>query len=517
MPKATFAPLWIVPAMLASLGCWIIAYMFPLWSGLRYFDYDCAYMYLSSGLALAEGVLPVHTDNPGTPVQILCALVILLWGKFLGATSLSAQVYADPEAVLVAAAYCILLLNVCACLWMGYALYKASGKLWLACAMQASVFLLGRELVRVCYPSPEALLIALSFLLWGFFAPCVFDGQHNESRRSVQRAFLIGALLGLCLATKITTMPMAALILALGSTRRILAGMFGLLAAFLAATLPIWPRFPEMLAWLLANLTHSGAYGAGERKIFDFAVAANALQRFLENFIWLPPVVVGITWLSFRVSAQRTATRNFVLCWYVMAGGFMLLILKHYETRYLLPLVFAAIFALLTLFSNAGQYFSQRRVFLGLFAAIGLYACAATASFTFDQPELRRERERESAILHDYLAHHAVDARIFWGFRSHHPDYAFLYLAYYYTPQAMRAKALAWLNEHGRVIGGWDNLQSGNIALHPALSDAPDAVTRMLLVCDENPGRIEKKPVGYVPRLVVRLPGHEIWELKKAD
>jgi hypothetical protein len=45
----------------------------PSWLGD---DYDPAYLYLLNGLNILELELPGHTDNPGTPVQLLAAGVI---------------------------------------------------------------------------------------------------------------------------------------------------------------------------------------------------------------------------------------------------------------------------------------------------------------------------------------------------------------------------------------------------------------------------------------------------------
>ena len=72
-PGKKFRPavaLLISPAIILIAGLGLIAYMSPIYSGLRGLDYDPAYQYLFNGAGLMKGYNPSHVDHPGTPVQI---------------------------------------------------------------------------------------------------------------------------------------------------------------------------------------------------------------------------------------------------------------------------------------------------------------------------------------------------------------------------------------------------------------------------------------------------------------
>ena len=75
--------LWIIPALLLLMGSAMALKMYPLYSGWDHYNSDPAYAYLFNGLLLLDRHSPTHIDHPGTPVQMLIAVLVYLQWFYL--------------------------------------------------------------------------------------------------------------------------------------------------------------------------------------------------------------------------------------------------------------------------------------------------------------------------------------------------------------------------------------------------------------------------------------------------
>src|SRR6185436_1662443 len=121
--------LGLAPVLYVAAGLVLKASRGPYWLGT---NADPEYAYLFNALSIAGGHAPYHVDHPGTPLQMLGAVVLRAIALASGCDALVPDVIARPETYLTAL------------------LVQASPRLFLATSV---------ELSRV---RPEPLLIALS-------------------------------------------------------------------------------------------------------------------------------------------------------------------------------------------------------------------------------------------------------------------------------------------------------------------------------------------------------------------
>lgn len=298
-------------------GVWIakvLAWPRPFW--VQFYDPETIHFY--AGLHLLRGLVPENVDNPGTPLQVVSALV----AACTGATP------ARYEAFLAAAHFLGLLLTLGGAAIVFYGILKPAPPLvrvagtWLYfCAPSA--------LERLDIWSPEILYLPLgaaalaSFMRW----------TRAPSRRW---AMLSGVFAGLAVAAKFVFLPWAA---ALGLTlliarraRDAMAASVGVMLGFVIGTLPV-----------------ATEYGLIFRRLLFLSGTGHADQSWPEllatSTAWLFCVVaiVVLTALSFR----RSHTLLTLFCVAVIVFS-VIATARNPSFRYLLP----AALALVALLSN---------------------------------------------------------------------------------------------------------------------------------------------------------------------
>ena len=159
--------LYVVPAILLLVGSAMALKMFPLYSGGGIYNSDPSYAYLFNGLLLLDWHSPHHKDHPGTPLQILIAvLVYLQWGYYKLTSVVDPDVVvaamAQPERYLLFISRILLVLNVAATVLIGKRVFDATKSYYLAILCQCSLLTYGLFGTKLLYPAPEALVAFLS-------------------------------------------------------------------------------------------------------------------------------------------------------------------------------------------------------------------------------------------------------------------------------------------------------------------------------------------------------------------
>jgi hypothetical protein len=274
------------------------------WLGPFYvrLDMDPSYAYLFNGLGLLHGLMPGHTDHPGTTVQELAAITILFrWlFTFLAGShqSVSDSVLSQPE-VYLAAINIVLLVVGAAATGLGILfLTRRTGRIWpgllVPAIMMSSPSLVGREgLVSV---APEPLSMALAILVVLLALPSV--QSHQKETRFVP-PMLLGCVLGAGIVTKVTFAPLALFVLALPGIVSVALAGFATAVAMAFFTIPIWPRLPVMFDFFQQMLTHlQGTYGGGPVGLPPAASVAHGVWVLLHNE---PIIFVAIAALGMAI------------------------------------------------------------------------------------------------------------------------------------------------------------------------------------------------------------------------
>jgi hypothetical protein len=309
----------------------------PFWAWL----YDPEASYLHAGLSLLRGAVPYHIEHPGTPVQMLSA--VLLWfdrGRIVEMDGLRVAAYSVSLGL---SAVALLVLSRTVLLQSHPA--AAVAAIW-------TYFLCPQALEYLNIWCPEALFLFVAALAlaaaWKFFRT-----PHPLW------AALAGAAVGLCLATKVTFLGwLLALLLTVGlepgrsavRALRVAASMLGALLGFVLATFPIAQAYPRLLAWLLGRASHAGQYG-------DYGTAAGSWHpraaELVHNLLavmgsakaWHVLLGVAVVLAAWHLRAERDSGpgRRLVRFALLAAAPTFMLLLRDPSLRYLLPAAPAAI------------------------------------------------------------------------------------------------------------------------------------------------------------------------------
>ena len=259
----------------------------PLWRGGAV---DPTYPYLLNALLVAEGRSPALATHPGTPLQVMGAVVQrtvhALSGSSLG---LRRHVLTDPETFVDAWRWLVVGLVAVACLAQGRAALALSGSLLCAVAAQAaalaSAWAVPASLLVMC----EALILAAGFAASALILRSM---RRTPASPSPSDAVLLGLLVGVAIALKVLYASLALLPL-IWLPRARLRALFAaaLAAAFVVGVAPLWPRLPAVGAWLYEALVHTGAWGAGPAGFVVLATYPAAVAAVLKG----EPLIHGVT------------------------------------------------------------------------------------------------------------------------------------------------------------------------------------------------------------------------------
>lgn len=303
MPKDRSIFLLGVPALIVLAGVAYMSQLYPIaLNGGGFFGQDPAYQYLFAGVDILQGNAPAHTDHPGTPVQSLIALTILLvWGVrsligFAG-QGIFESVLSLPELYLASVSAILLLLGAMAAYFLGYRVWQVTGSRIAGVSCQLTAMLFALVSPYIVYPTPEAALLAISVGLMAVLAPALLGPGAVSSKRvaiSTQAAIGAGLLCGIGVAVKITFVPLIGLLISLWSVRLIWRAVVAMIVAWCVGVLPIWSRLPAMFAWFNKVLTHSELHGRGDAVIFSAQQFKQSAVQVMNMFPLLYAVAIAM-------------------------------------------------------------------------------------------------------------------------------------------------------------------------------------------------------------------------------
>jgi hypothetical protein len=332
MPLKRAVPIAVAVAVLV-LGLCIGGFLAPYYGKSRL---DPNYQYLLNGLAVLKGQVPGHTDHPGTPVQELGAVAILLkWLITDQQRPLADSVLRQPESYLTAINL-VLLSLVAASIALGVgSIIKRTGRVWLGLLAPALLICSPSALEPLADAKPEPLLIALT-------VPVVILALPTERCGAAPgfiRAAILGLTVGAGIATKVVFAPLALFIMTLPTLSRRAVATICAMTSFAVLTIPIWRVLPVMFAWQIQVLSHQGQYAEGPPGLPPLHVLIDGAFSLLntERLLVVGFFVFGqaAVRLSGRDACQRAWRRLFLLGLAVIGVQFLITVPRHYH--YLLP------------------------------------------------------------------------------------------------------------------------------------------------------------------------------------
>lgn len=440
-----------IPLAFVVVNLRYLSVLFPVFSAPPGYDQDPAYAYLFNGLLLIDGQGPWQVDHPGTPLQLLCAVIILFARALFSmaghpmSPDLVDDVLADPEPYLYVASCVLIALNACALYYLGSRVWRATGSHVLACLCQAGGLAFSIVSPRAAYVAPEALLIFATLCLVGQLAPVVFavggggDAGTAAAGPERGRARWVGIICGFGLAVKVTFLPLVGLALMVRPVRNLLIVAGYAVASLIVLLLPTLRNYERFFSWIWNVASHSGIHGSGRATVID---PSQLIGNFATLFTWYPGffLVMGalLVYIPFAVFCNRASREalppmplRFPLVVLLVASVQSVLVLKHPGAHYMvsvLPMSFIGLAWLLFQFElrmrqgkPAGAY-RGRVLVAGIAICYGLY-CVAPTIRQIDKMRVQRAAQDEALAMIGARTQQYPDALVICAFRCTMPKY----------------------------------------------------------------------------------------------
>jgi hypothetical protein len=342
---------------------------------------DPTYAYLLNSLAVANLHRPIHTDHPGTPIQVISGVVIRALNVGQSRAEMTRNVLGDPEHY-VRLLNNLFILFYCLCSFIGgYVPFRVTGNLFISLLMQATPFLSSTVQLGLTGLRPEPLLVSLSLLI---LTVAILTFRFDVRRYAFRFALAFGLISGIAMASKINFLPVLLVpVILLPTWKSRISFSVVTATAFLISIVPVLAplQLRNIFGFVLGVTTHTGRYGVGKPGFIDptqyFTSVANLVRGDLPFFLAL---LLGIILLVIGRTRLQTGNRWRVLLAISAAEIFqLLLVAKHPHSRYLVPgLALAGLNVLLIaealtdLYSGAKKVAALTAVSLAILLAAGI-------------------------------------------------------------------------------------------------------------------------------------------------
>jgi len=320
-----------------------------------YFDFDPNYIYLFNGINLATQHGKIgHYDNPGTPVIVFSAVVMKTTYLFRNSSdAFPIDVLRNPQHYINVIAWTFSVIDALLILLLGVFILRTTKDITYSLLFQ-SIPYLSKVIFTWCFQllSPEPVLFGSVILfiilfLWKYFFNKSFGDitfEYGQNHKITIDKFMIwfALIMGFCLATKITSVPLLLLpLLFISRLKNKFVFLIFVFISFILFTLPI-ARYYKMLVFWMANLfLHSGNYGVGSMNIIDLNKAFENFMVFIKN----EPIISGVLVLSLIIIMKQVLQKKYDINLKILGGFFLvqiadlIMIFKNFELHYFIPVI----------------------------------------------------------------------------------------------------------------------------------------------------------------------------------
>ena len=405
---------------------------------------DPDYVYLLNSLNIARLKLPGHIDHPGTPVQVIGAIVLKLTHIVSGKEKIVDDVLTRPEFYLQVLNTVFLILTVITLTISGWFVWRFFKKIEIALLFQTvPFFTIVPELLTKVSTEPT---LVIACLLFSVLVLRVFIKEDlGEKKNSYLIGFAILSAFGV--ATKITFFPLIIIPIVLlepWSEKLYFSIVFAITFCILAFPLVFqWEYFWD---WLKGLFFGVGGYGSGEQTIID---TGSFLQNFLKilstefmfDIILLAVIVLLITsffYFPLKEYRKHHPTRfKIIFLSAAVFSVYLVIISKHYHYRYMIPPI---IFSSVTLIGSIVIFqdvFQDLKLFKG-YSIVFIVAIIFSQAYSFQKTTslLRYHLLGQSELLSLINKKYPSGIKIY-SYGSSCPEQAFsLALGYSYLEQS---------------------------------------------------------------------------------
>ncbi|MCK4676821.1 MAG: hypothetical protein KAT48_01700 [Bacteroidales bacterium] len=303
---------------------------------------DPEYVYLTNGLYMSLGHLNVHhIDNPGTPLQMLVAVVCRIVYAFRShEIPYIEDVLMNSDLYLNMINHVVISITAVVLFLAGLIVTRLTNFLPYGLLVQATPFysqitydIIGRLTPELLIPIPVLLLTIMILKVVG----------SNEKKFSFRTLLFFSMISGFGLSIKLTFLPLLIIpVLVIPGYKD--KGKFLLLSiiSLFVFAIPILFDLVFFTTWMKDLFIHSGHYGGGEGNFIVWEQFFHNLRLFLISHRFLViNWVISLTLLFVYLVIKRKDLNKRLL--YGLAGVLIvmlsqiIIVSKHYEYRYLIP------------------------------------------------------------------------------------------------------------------------------------------------------------------------------------
>ena len=309
---------------------------------LRCFDPE--YIYFMSGLTISDGVVKVgHIDNPGTPLQLLVALIfkITYFIRSSPAPYLE-DVFTHPDLYLSVVNLVITFLSTTVLFVVGKLVYKYTENILMAMVVQTAPFLplIWYDLIgRIV---PELIMLFPVMLITLIIIKIHTDNQPEISFKNL---IFLAILAGFGLSIKLSFIPIWIIpfvVIPKWKNKLIFTG--SAILSFLIIAYPVTLQMGNFWSWIKNLVIHSGTYGSGEANFMDLTLfKANIKEIFnLEKHFFIILMALAICLTGYVIYYRKKSNTTLVLASLsILFAAFLQLFMvgKHFAHRYFIPIL----------------------------------------------------------------------------------------------------------------------------------------------------------------------------------
>lgn len=326
--------------------------------------YDPSYVYLINSLNLAQlnGYGVSHFDHPGTPVQVIGAILITVYHSINSENiDLVSDVLLRPEVYLQMINRILVILNCTGLFLLGFLTYKNSKNIYLSLLIQLSPFVSTEIFYGLIIVTAENFLIFVSLCFIGVLVYYLFK-IDTDRKTPLSFVIALSIVCGLGLATKLSFLPLLLIpFLLIKEIKNRLIFFSITILSFLIFVFPALSNYAEFISWVEKLFMHSGQYGLGDSTIINSTTFFNNISKIFitDNIFAISYLMVLIALGAGIFAKSRTGLKRICIDKKIrlLFGIFLaftlqvILVAKHYAQYYMIPSFMLSIFALIVAIS----------------------------------------------------------------------------------------------------------------------------------------------------------------------
>jgi len=338
-PRTAYLALAILPLCLLFSIIYFRMQSGPFWQWL---NLDPSYPYLFGALRMADFSFGKMIEHPGTPLQMLGALLIKVSNLTLPSADMIRNVLSDPEKYLIGISHLTALLNALALFSLGVIGYGVTRSLLPALLLQSGPFLSTVIIRHAETVAPESLLIFATLVLCCLMVSALRPGSLDNHRLLYAIGFSLVAAFGV--ATKLTFLPIAlAPIFLLWTWRSLGVYAISFSLFFALFLLPVLPEWGVMFNWVSGLIFSSGFHGTGEAQLIDLSSYPGKVYKLASRPLFFLSILLSLFFLLKAWQGKKQGRPAPKLEIRALAGivtaqiAQILIIAKHATSFYMIP------------------------------------------------------------------------------------------------------------------------------------------------------------------------------------